>query len=747
MLPNNFLRHKRYLSFSNWLPLYVFIGFAAVAVLIWQALNLYEVNSIQRLSISAANNVKNKIELNMDWRVQEIGGMSQRWITRKSMPYSEWYADAMHIIAAQPGYRAISWVDPTYHVRWIAPMSKTNQVAMGFDLLHHGERRRQALLMAQKTNRTQLTRSIDMIIGGKGFLIVSPIFIEEKLSGFITGAITSQKFFDAILKEDIAKESIAPGYEIVIYDGEEPIYQRRYANEEYAAKWDAEAQAESYGVTWRVRVWPSPTLLAKSQSFIPQVALILGLLMAALMALTTRFAQVARSNHQAAQLEIEKRKEIEQELAKQASFDSLTSLPNRALLMDRMTHAIAQAKRSNEQVAILFFDLDHFKTINDSLGHNIGDLLLQATAKRLVKCIRESDTAARLGGDEFVVMLTCLKSAEDAMPVVHKCLNVLAEPFKLAGHNVNISTSIGISIFPKDGQDANQLLKRADTAMYRAKADGRNHFQFFTEELNQQVSNRIKLEGYLRKALARKELFLHYQPLLDLQTGKMLGVEALLRWQHPKLGTISPVEFIPIAEETGLITTMGEWVLQTACQQLKVWQEQGFANLKVSVNVSACQFKHKDMVTQVQQVLTATKLVPECLELELTESTLLADINSSMIMLNQLKALGVSLAIDDFGTGYSSLNYLRRLPVKKLKIDRSFINEVSADPKAEAIILAIIAMANSLGLRVLAEGVETADQVQFLRKHGCHEMQGFYFSRAVTAEEITRLLQEDKHLE
>jgi diguanylate cyclase (GGDEF)-like protein len=392
----------------------------------------------------------------------------------------------------------------------------------------------------------------------------------------------------------------------------------------------------------------------------------------------------------------------------------------------------------------LFLDLDRFKNINDSLGHSVGDLLLQQVAERLKTWAREQDTVARLGGDEFLIVLTGLKDVTDAAVAAERLMDAIIGEYTIQGQTLNITCSLGISIFPEHGTDAETLIKNADTAMYSAKEGGRNGFRFFTEDVNAQAAERLTLENSLQLALHRKELFLMYQPQIDMATGNIVGLEALLRWQHPKLGLVPPDKFIRIAENCGLIVPIGEWVLRTACSQSRKWQEDGLPPVRVAVNVSAVQFRRQSFCEQVRTVLRETGLAPQYLELELTESLLLADADVTLSVIQELKAMGLTLAIDDFGTGYSSFSYLKQFRVSRLKIDRSFIRDVVANPDDAAITAAIISMAKSLKLKVIAEGVENEGQLTFLRDHQCDEIQGYYFSKPITVDQVSDKLRGDR---
>lgn len=433
-------------------------------------------------------------------------------------------------------------------------------------------------------------------------------------------------------------------------------------------------------------------------------------------------------------------------MAHLAQHDFLTGLPNRALLTERLSRAIGQARRHSKRVGLMFIDLDYFKHINDSLGHAVGDQLLQLVAERLIVCIRDTDTVCRQGGDEFVILLAEIEQARDAAPIAEKLLAAFAEPCLIAGHELHVSLSIGISIYPDDGMDADAVMKNADTAMYHAKANGRNNYQFFTGEMNTRAVQRLFIEGNLRRALRRSEFRLYYQPRIDLVSGRMIGSEALIRWQDPEYGLVYPKQFVSIAEESGLIVPIGSWVLREACRQVRAWQDSGLLAVPVSVNISSVEFRHKDFLDGVALILKETGMLPSYLELELTESILMHDAESSATVLESLKGMGMQLAIDDFGTGYSSLSYLKRFPISTLKIDQSFVHDIAIDQDDANIVGAIIGMGKNLKQRVVAEGVETDEQLAFLRTLHCDEGQGFLFGHPLPADEFALLLINDRGL-
>jgi diguanylate cyclase (GGDEF)-like protein len=427
-------------------------------------------------------------------------------------------------------------------------------------------------------------------------------------------------------------------------------------------------------------------------------------------------------------------------MAHLAQHDSLTDLPNRLLLNDRLAQATALAHRAGQRLAIMYLDIDRFKTINDSLGHAIGDRLLQSVAQRLSHCVRLTDTVSRQGGDEFVILLSQLANGEDAALSAEKILAALAAPHGIEEHALYVTASIGVATYPEDGTTPEALLKNADFAMYRAKEKGRNCFQFFTPEMNASVIRRQAVENGLRSAIDRQSFTLHYQPKFNLRTGAITAVEALVRWRHPTRGLLLPSEFIPIAEESGLIAPLGRWVLNEGCRQGKAWHDRGLKPIKIAINISAVELRSPDFVKNVRASLERTGFDPGQLELELTETFLMHDVESTLGVLEKLKALGINLALDDFGTGYSSLSYLRKFPIDTLKVDESFLRNVTHDSDNASIVKAIIYMGKSMHMRVVAEGVESAEQLAFLQENECLEGQGYYLARPLNASHLADLL-------
>ncbi|MFQ5658892.1 MAG: EAL domain-containing protein [Gammaproteobacteria bacterium] len=441
------------------------------------------------------------------------------------------------------------------------------------------------------------------------------------------------------------------------------------------------------------------------------------------------------------------RKQIEQGLSYLTRYDALTGLANRLLCRERLSRALIRADRNESLIALMFIDLDRFKNINNILGHDAGDKLLIEAGNRMRSCIREGDTIARPGGDEFTIILEGIKQVDDAATVADKIMQAMVPAFNLDGQDVYVTPSIGITIYPLDGRSENSLLKNADAAMYRAKEQGRNGFQFYTAGMNTKTIKRLELEAELRQALVNNEFVLYYQPRVDIDSGEIIGVEALIRWRRKEHGLVSPLEFIPLAEETGLIVPIGEWAIRTACRQISTLQSAGFDHLCMSVNLSARQFRESDVVKTILESAIHASIEPENIDIEITESMLMDDTEASNTILKQLKEHGLSISIDDFGTGYCSLSYLKRFNIDTLKIDQSFVRDITTSPDDAAMVAAIISLGRSLRLTVVAEGVETEEQLVFLKANGCHEAQGFLFGKPLSSGEFIRLLEQRNRIQ
>ncbi|MHB8841672.1 MAG: sensor domain-containing protein [Candidatus Aquicultor sp.] len=442
--------------------------------------------------------------------------------------------------------------------------------------------------------------------------------------------------------------------------------------------------------------------------------------------------------------DITERKKTEEVLNYMAYYDTLTGLPNRTTFTSRLNLALSNAYHTKGMIAVMFLDLDNFKAMNDTLGHTVGDQLLQDVGARLEDCLRESDLVARLGGDEFTVLLTGISSAKDVSGIARNVINALKPPFSFDGRELYVTTSIGASLYPYDGKDSQTLLRNADMALYRAKEQGRNSFQLYTASMNTRITERLNLENRIRKALDDGEFEIYYQPQVDLLSGEIFCMEALLRWHHPGFGTVYPAEFIPVLEEIGLISEIGEWVLRTACKQNKTWQDEGLLPVRIAVNMSPRYFERPNIVERIGRILEETRLNPKYLDIEITENAVIKDTEVIATIFYELREKGIRISIDDFATGYSSLSYLKKFPVDSVKIDQSFVSDLMDNPDDIAIAKAIVSLARNFGLETVAEGVETAEQLEFLRQLGCDGAQGFVFSKPTTAEEAAKLLAQNR---
>ncbi len=640
------------------------------------------------------------------------------------------------------------------------PFDGLNRRAIGFDMFSEPIRRK-AMELARDTGAAALSGKVRLVVDNETqqdpvsvimFMPVyehntSPITIDSRraaLKGYVFAPFRVRELIDTTLGERLAEagvdlelfESVAIAKETLLYDRDR---QPQFADANFHPLFATQQTLELGGQTWTLVMRTLPRFensIDRTQSW-----LILGggmllsvLLFGFLYSLATQHTDV---NERASQL-TQDLQQSEQRFRHLAHHDPLTGLPNRTLLQDQGARALGRARRNKNHIGILFIDLDRFKTINDSLGHGVGDALLREVADRILYTVRDFDTVARMGGDEFVVLLSDLVNPAAAGSVAQHILESLAKVTIIDGHHLHITPSIGISVFPDDGNDFDQLLKHADAAMYLAKENGRNGYQFFTSAINTLAHGRLAVETGLRQALLNGEFELHYQPQIATASGAIVGVEVLLRWRHPQRGLVMPDDFISIAEDTGLIVPIGEWVLRTACAQYAEWRRRGLAPFRLAINLSARQLQQKDLADITAEILVANSLNGEELELEITETGLMQNTGDAAVALWGMKALGIQLSLDDFGTGYSSLSNLRRFPIDCLKIDRSFIRDISTDPSDAVLVRAIIDLGHSLGMTIVAEGVETLDQLSFLKFHYCDEAQGYLISKPLTADAFAR---------
>ena len=638
------------------------------------------------------------------------------------------------------------------------PLDGLNRNALGFDMFSEPIRRK-AMELARDTGAAALSGKVQLVVENETtspasvtmYLPVyehntTPITTDSRraaLKGFVFAPFRVNELLDATVGERLDEagldlelfDSVAIDKKTLLFDRDgEPQFETK----KFHPLFSLQQTLEIGGRPWTLEIHSLPSFekaidRTKSSLILGGGTLLSFLLFGFLYSVTTQHENV---KDRASQL-TQDLQQSEERFRHLAYHDPLTGLPNRALLNDHGVRALGRARRGRNHVAILFIDLDRFKTINDSLGHSVGDALLQEVAQRIRRTVREFDTVARMGGDEFVVLLTDLADPTAAGSVAQHILESLSKVTVIEGHPLHVTPSIGLSLFPDDGNDFDELLKYADAAMYRAKENGRNGYQFFTSEINALAHGRLSVETGLRRALENHEFELHYQPQIAIDGGAVIGAEVLLRWRHPQRGLIMPDEFIPIAEDTGLIVPIGEWVLRTACAQFSEWQRRGLPPFRLAINLSARQLRQKNLPSVMRDILATYSINPADLELEITETSLMQNTDGATVALQELKSLGVKLSLDDFGTGYSSLSYLRRFPIDTLKIDRSFVRDISTDPGDAVLVRAIIDLAHSLGMSTVAEGVETSDQLYFLRSHDCNFAQGYFIGKPLLAEAFT----------
>ena len=635
------------------------------------------------------------------------------------------------------------------------PMDGANRRALGYDMFTEPARRK-AMELARDMGKASLTSKVQLVVENSAQSIASvimywPIYEQNAatttvgsrnaaLTGFVFAPFHVNELIEGTLGERLGKvgldlelfDSVAMDEKTLLYDRD---HHPHYADKKQNALFSVQQNLDIGGQSWTLALHTLPAFdsaidFTKSSLILGGGTLLSILFFGFFYSVSTQQATVEDRASKLTQ-DLQKSEERFRHLA---YHDPLTGLPNRALLHDHGMRALGRARRARNHVAILFIDLDRFKTINDSLGHSVGDSLLKEVARRIRETVREFDTVARMGGDEFVVLLTDLNDPAAAGIAAQHILESLSKVTQIDNHMLHVTPSIGISLFPEDGGDFDELLRHADAAMYLAKENGRNGYQFFTNEINTLAHGRLNIETGLRQALANREFELHYQPQISVDGGGIVGAEVLLRWRHPQRGMIMPDEFIPVAEDTGLIVPIGEWVLRSACAQYTQWRRDGLPALRLAINLSARQLRQKNLPAVVREILATNSILAADLELEITETSLMQNTDEAASSLRELKSLGITLSLDDFGTGYSSLSYLRRFPIDTLKIDRSFIRDISSDPSDAVLVRAIIELAHNLGMQTVAEGVETSDQLFFLRANHCNCAQGYFIGKPLSAE-------------
>ncbi|WP_246180291.1 putative bifunctional diguanylate cyclase/phosphodiesterase [Marinobacter changyiensis] len=717
------------------LPVVIFATFLVIASGLKFGIDHQDVAQINQNLKSEARGLALELEKDFDAHVTALRRMADRREIEPDMSRQAWQRDARNYLEDFGTYQAIEWIDADYIIRWLEPVDgNENVIGDSVALL---EKRRQALERAALTGQLDISGVVELKQGGAGLVIYAPINEGERNNGYIAGVFRMESLIDAL-----QTPRIQANFNLDIVENGNVAYSIE-SNEPPNRGFVQNARVDLPSINWLLQLTPTPTWLARHRSFWPWVTFSTVLLMGMLVSLSTLLVQLILKRNRALlrtrnelQQEIDQRKSVQQDLARLESTDALTGLANRRFFMEDLTHTLTMADRQLRQVALIMIDLDRFQILNDSLGHQFGDELLIKVAERLNSLSDERILVAYSGGDEFMFCQQQVEDIDEVINLLGQIKQAFSEPFEVQGQSHSITATMGVAVYPQSGLDADILIRNADIALYRAKESGRNTYQFYTEGMQDREVMRLELDKDLNQALADGQFVLYYQPQLDLATMQVGSVEALIRWQHPLRGLLPPVDFIPLAEESGRITDIGRWVVQAACRQLAEWADGPLAHLRIAVNLSGRELDDDRLVDHIQQTLEFHGLSAGQLEVELTEEIFIDNLERNLGQLTRLNKLGVHLSIDDFGVGYSSLGYLRDFPVDLLKIDRSFITGVTERHDDAVITRAVINLAHNLGIQVAAEGVETEAQLNFLRSHRCDLAQGFLISRPIPADQL-----------
>ena len=724
---------------SPGLPFVIFLIFLVLASVLKFGIELEEAQQVRvDVAVRAQALVR---ELEQEFRAHRLAlkRMAERRKVQPDMSEATWRADASNYLEHFGTYQAIEWIDPDFNIRWVEPIAG-NEDVLGFNVAF-SEARRQALTEAARTGELDTSGVIELKQGGTGVVLYEPIGAGANNRGFIAGVFHMEK-----LVQSVHTPELRDSFHLTVLENGQPAYRQPARGEPV----DGFAQAlptDLPDVAWSLQLTPNQRWVDEHQSGWASLTFATLAVMGLLVSLSTLLAQLILKRNRdllqtrnELQLEIDQRKSVQQDLVRLETTDALTGLANRRFFVEDLAHNLGVADRQMRQLALVMIDLDRFQTLNDSLGHQFGDELLIQVSQRLSGLSNERVLVAYSGGDEFMVCQQQVEEIDDVIHLLGQLQQCFARPFEVQGQQHSITATMGVAIYPQSGLDADTLLRNADIALYRAKEAGRNNYQFYTEGMQDREVLRLELDKDLSKALALDEFVLYFQPQLDLATMQVGSVEALIRWQHPERGLLGPMEFIPLAEESGRITEIGRWVVQAACRQLASWRNGPLAHLRIAVNLSGRELDDEGLVDAIQQSMTRYEIPPDRLEVELTEEIFIANLDRNLDQLTRLNKLGVHLAIDDFGVGYSSLAYLRDFPVDLLKIDRSFITRVTDRHDDAVITRAVINLAHNLGIQVAAEGIETEAQLNFLKNHRCDLAQGYLISRPVPAVELEALI-------
>ena len=716
-------------------PVTALLVFFALASVLRHGLIQQDNTQIQANLENEANAIATSLEREFLTLVTATRRMAQRQQTSPDISEDTWREDARNYLRDMKIYHAIEWIDRDFIIRWLEPLSGNPNI-IGYNVAF-SEARRQALTAAMNSGLIDISGVINLAEGGKGLIIYAPIGAGAANNGFIASVFRMEELFQQLLNNRTLND-----FRIEILDRGQLTYQ---LNSAVAAQTPFQNTVPVHlpGLDWSLRLYPSENWVRRQRSDWPAMTFASVLLMGLLTSLTILLAQQILKRNQALlktryelDQEISQREQVQKNLAHLETTDTLTGLANRRFFMEDLSHTLSIADRQMRQVALIMLDLDRFQTLNDSLGHQFGDEVLVKVAERLNRLSNEQVLVAYSGGDEFMLCQQKVDDIDDVIHLLGEIKQCFAEPFAIHRETINVTATLGVAVYPQSGLDADTLMRNADVAMYRAKEQGRNTYQFYTEGMQEREVRRLELDKDLSQALANDEFVLYYQPQIELDTSEIHSVEALIRWQHPQRGLLSPIEFIPLAEDSGRISDIGKWVVSAACRQLAQWQETDLGHLRIAVNLSGRELDDESLVDHIQATLHTEGLSADRLEVELTEEIFIQNIDHNLNQLSRLHELGVNLAIDDFGVGYSSLGYLRDFPVDLLKIDRSFITHVTEQHDDAVITRAVINLAHNLGLRVVAEGVETEAQMNFLKHHNCNMVQGYLVSRPVPPGEL-----------
>ncbi len=702
-------------------------------------------DALQTALQSNALQLSNRISRQFEVQVAALRRMAGHWQTMGKLNESLWRQDARNLLKDFGNFQAVEWADQGFVIRWIEPLAG-NEAALNFNVAFN-EQRLRALTDSRDAGQPNVTPVLELQQGGAGTVVYHPIGQGAEFQGFIIGVFRIEPLITSLLQEREQEN-----FTISVFEGEKRIFgpERNHSKAPQGiAKWTP------VKLDWKLVLTPKPAWASLYLNKTPLIILIAGTLTSLLMAMAAfltlsnlRQRLHLKDTNQRLREEIASRKTAESNLSHISNHDKLTGLPNRSFFFEDLTQAILLARRTNRFIGMMIVDVDHFKKINDTLGHQHGDSIIRELSGRLLSEISGEISLARVGGDEFMLFLQDINSVDEVIFCAKQLQQCFHKSFRVSNTDIFLTASIGISLYPEGGNTAESLIKNADVALYQAKDAGRDTYHFFTTGMQAKALRRLELDSLLRDAIKLKQLSLVYQPKISLQKQGVTGAEVLVRWKHPEKGYISPSEFIPLAEETGMIRAIGQWVMENVCIQLKSWREQNFPELKIAVNISATQLQDRSLKSTILNLLNKYEVRPEQIELELTEEVFIENMKQNQILLRELTSKGFQLAIDDFGVGYSSLAYLRNFPISTLKIDRTFVAQLEANKDDRIIINAVIAMAHNLNFTVIAEGVETKEQADYLQMQKCDEAQGFYFSHPLPAAELRDfILSANKELE